>query len=66
MKNITRRYWGMIPIPDTVIGHVNLLGKYPPDILVFAYFKGLLIGYGDIELTGVNGDENDAPLQIEN
>ena len=56
----------MIPIPDTVIGHVNLLGKYPPDILVFAYFKGLLIGYGDIELTGVNGDENDAPLQIEN
>ena len=34
--------------------------------MLFIYGKGQLIGDGDVKLTGVNGDENEVPLQIEN
>ena len=27
MKNINRKYWDMIPMPDTVIDEVDILGK---------------------------------------
>ena len=62
MKNITRRSWDMTPMPDTVIGRVNILGKYQQELLVFTDSKGKLIGDGDVELTGVNedGDENES------
>ena len=48
----------MIPIPDTVIDRVNLLGKYQPGILVLTDSKGQLIRDGDVEITGVDGDGN--------
>ena len=55
------------PIPDTFIDRANLLGKYQPELLVFTYFKGRFVGDGDVELTGVYGDENEAPpLKIDN
>ena len=68
MKKITRQYWDMIPMPDIVIERVYLLGKYQPYLLLYTYFKGWLIGYGDSEITGVDGDENWASLlqNIEN
>ena len=68
MKNITRRSWYIIPIPDTVIDWVNLLGKYQQYLLVFTYCKGRIIGDGDVKLTGVNryGYENEAPLKNKN
>ena len=66
MKNISGKYWYMIPMPDTVIDRVNLLGKDQPEILVFTDRKGQIIGDNDVYLTGVDGDENQAPLQIEN
>ena len=66
MKNITRRSWDIIPMPDTVIGRVNILGKYQLEILVFTDRKGRLIGDGDVNLTGVDRDENEAQLQIQN
>ena len=35
MKNITRQYWYIILMPDTVIDRVNLLRKYKKELLVF-------------------------------
>ena len=66
-KNITRRSYDNILIPDTVIDRVNLLGKHQEEILVFTYCEGIIIGGGDVNLTGVDGygDENEAPLKIE-
>ena len=58
MKNISGKYWYMIPMPDTVIDRVNLLGKDQPEILVFTDRKGQIIGDNDVYLTGVDGDEN--------
>ena len=66
IKNITRQYWDIIPMPDTVIDRVNPLVKYQQQISVFNDSKVQIIGYDDGELTGVDGDENDAPLKIEN
>ena len=55
MKNITSQYWDIIPIPETVIDRVNILGKYQKKILVFTDRKGRLIVDGDVEITGVDG-----------
>ena len=59
---------------DTIIYRVDILVKYQPELFVFTNCKGWLIGYGDVDTTGVDGDgdgdgdgdENEAPLQIEN
>ena len=58
----------MIPMPDTVIDRVNILGKYQQELLIFTYHKGWLIGDGDLKITGVDGDadENEAQLKFEN
>jgi hypothetical protein len=61
MKKIVRRSWDAIPMPDTVIARVNKLGKDEPEQFVFTDRSGRLIG--DIELPGVNGDENETPQQ---
>ena len=63
IKTITRRSWDMIPMPDTIIDQVDILGKY---IFEFTDCRYWLIRYGDVELTGVDGDggENKSPLQI--
>ena len=65
MQNITRQYWDIILIPDTVIDKVKLLGKYQEEILVFTGWKYGLMGDGDVKITGVDGggDENEAPLK---
>ena len=67
-KKITRRYWYIVLMPDTVIDQVNLLVKYQQEILVFTDSKVLIIGDGDVEITGLNrnGDGNKAPLKIKN
>ena len=70
MKNITRRSWDNIPITDTVIDRVNLLGKDQQELLVFTACKGQTIGDGDVELTEVDGDGdgdgdgNEAPIKL--
>ena len=68
MKNITIRSWYIISMPDTVIDQVNILGKYQQELLLFTDIKGRLIRDGGVNLTGVDGggDENEAPLKIEN
>jgi len=62
-KKVVRRKWDVIPMPDTVIARVNTLGSDQPELLVFTDRSGRQIG--DIELTGVDGDENEAPQLIE-
>ena len=53
---------------DTVIDIVNLLGKYQQELLMFTDFSGRLIGYGDVNMKGLDGDgdgnENEAPLKL--
>ena len=68
MKKTTRRSWDMIPIIDKVIDRVNPILKCQESILVFTDHKVRLIGYGDVKLTEMDGygDENEAPLNIEN
>ena len=51
---------------DTVIERVDLLGRDQQELLVFTDQKGRLIEDSGFELTGVDGEENEAPLQIEN
>ena len=52
---------------DTVIEEVNLLGEYQSEQSVFTDRKVRLIGDGDVDLTRVDGDENESPLiKIEN
>ena len=58
MKNITRRSWDMILMPATVIERVNILGKDQQELLVFTDCKGRIIGDGDVDIKGVDGDEN--------
>ena len=56
MRNITRRSWDIILMPDIAIDRVNLLGKYQQYLLLFTYCRVRIIGYGDVEITGVDGD----------
>ena len=55
-------------IPDKFIDLVNILSKYQQQLLVYTNHKGQLIGDGDGNITGVDedGDENEAPINIEN
>ena len=64
MKKINRRSWYMMPMPDTFIYRFNILEQYQPDLLVFAYRKGWIIGDSDVDPTGVDrgGDENEVPI----
>ena len=66
MKDITGRSWDMITMPDTVINKFNILGKYQQELLGFTDCTGRLIGYGDFEFTGADGEggENEVPLKI--
>ena len=43
MRNVTRRYWNMIPMPDTFIDRFHLLVKYQPELLIFNDSKVRLI-----------------------
>ena len=48
-----------IPIPQTMINRVNVLGKYQPEHFIFTDRKGRKIGESDI--TRVEGDQNRTP-----
>jgi len=50
-KKITRYSWDEIPMPETVIARVNLLGRDQPEQLVFTDRHGNVIG--DDEIPGV-------------
>jgi hypothetical protein len=58
-KNIVRRSWDVIPMPDVVINRVNELVKDQPSLMTFTDRHGRLIG--DIEISGVDStkDEDD-------
>ena len=58
-QNITRYNWEEIPIPQTVINQVNVIGKDQPEYVIFANIKGRQIG--ESEITGVEGDQNMTP-----
>ena len=62
MKNITRQSWDIIPKDDTVIDRVNLLGKEQPEIFIFTNIRDQLIRDDDVKITGVDGDEKEAPI----
>ena len=68
MRNITRLSWDIISMPDTVIDRVDILVKHQQELLVFTDHRGLIIGDGDVDLTGLDrsGGENEAPLKIGN
>jgi hypothetical protein len=56
-KNIVRRSWDVIPLPDVVINRVNELGKDQPRLMTFTDRHGRLIG--DIEIPGVDSTEDE-------
>jgi hypothetical protein len=58
-KKIIRRSWDVIPMPDTVIARVNTLGSDQPKQLIFTDRHGRLIGNTDIDIPGVDFDEDD-------
>ena len=61
---ITRYAWDAIPMPDSDIARVNLLGKDQPEELTFYDRRGRPIG--DVELPGVDpGEERDGPEILE-
>ena len=56
-KNITRRSWGTIPMPDTVIDRVNKLACNEPNQFIFTYHRGRPIG--DFDIIGVDRGADD-------
>ena len=59
-KKIVRRSWDAIPMPDTVIARVNILGADQPEQLVFTDRHGRLIGDDDdVDMPGVYDEEED-------
>jgi hypothetical protein len=66
-KKITRRSWDVIPMPDTVIAHVNALGNEQPEQLIFTDQRGCPIG--NVEIPGVmnfeeDDDDDDAVMPV--
>ena len=59
-KKIVRRSWDAIPMPDTVIARVNILGADQPEQLVFTDRHGRLIGDDDdVDMPGVYDEKED-------
>ena len=56
-KEIFRRSWDVIPIPDTVITRVNALGSDQLEQLIFTDRRGRPIG--DVEIPGVDASNAD-------
>ena len=59
---ITRYNWDEIPIPQTAINRVNVLGKDQPEHFIFTDRKFWQIG--ESEITGVEGDQNVKPQMM--
>ena len=53
-KNITRRSWDTIPMPDTVIARVNKISCNEPNKFIFT--DRIVCPVGDVETTGVDRD----------
>ena len=51
-------------MPDTVIDWVNKLGESQSEYFIFINSRGRKIG--EVDLTGVDGEITEAPLQIQN
>ena len=65
-KNITRRSWDTIPMPDTVIARVNEISCNEPNKFIFT--DRIVCPVGDVETTGVDRDtdyinKNKAPTR---
>ena len=60
-KNITGRIWDTIPMPDTVIAHVNKLACKEPNQFIFKENSDNPIG--DIDTTGMDRDADDGPTR---
>jgi hypothetical protein len=56
MQKITRRTWDVIPISAAIIARVNEMGKDQPELFTFTDRKGRTVG--EVELPGVDGDED--------
>ena len=56
-KNITRRSWDTIPMPETVIAHINEIYCNEPNRFIFINRRVHPIG--DLEITGVDKDTDD-------
>ena len=54
-REITRRSWDVIPIPDIVIDCVNTLGTVQPEMLTYTDRHGRLIGD---KIPGVDSDDD--------
>ena len=54
-QKIIRYNWDDIPIPQTVINLVNVIGTDQPEHFIFSDRKGQKIG--ESEITGVEGDK---------
>ena len=63
-NKITRYSWDEIPMPDTVIDQVNKLGENQLGYFIFTNHRSRQIG--EVDLTGVDGEINEAPLRIQN
>jgi hypothetical protein len=66
-KKISRQTWDVIPMPDTVIAHVNALATDQPKQLIFTDRRRCPIG--DVEIPGVidfeeEEDDNDAVMPV--
>ncbi len=65
-KKIACQSWDVIPMPDTVIAHVNALGNDQPEQLLFTNWCGCPIR--DVEIPGVmdfeEEDNNDVEMPV--
>ena len=57
-KNTTKSSWDTIPMPDTIIDHINELYYNAPNMFIFTDCRGCSIG--DFEITGVDSDAGDS------
>ena len=57
-KNITKRSWDTIPIPDTVIARIKEIFCNKPNKFIFTDRRGIPIG--DIEIKGLDRDDDDS------
>ena len=63
-KEINRRNWDLIPIPDTVIARVNTLGGDQYKLLTFIDRLSRLIGYVETPGVGAYLDEGEVVLKV--
>ena len=58
VKNITRRSWYTIPMPDTFISHINKLACNEPN--QFTFIDRRYCPIGDVDITGMDRYTDDS------